>query len=495
MKALSALERGRATSKLLRHPKLSPYVSKMAPHLPQLAPHAQRILDHLEDHLNPHMPILIGELPRLLMHLGPLLEEVPYLSPYLHKLLLHRDHLLPCLDRIAPHMPSLRPHLNKIVCHLPTIAPYVRCFAPFLAALLPHLEALLNGLPALEPHLEDLTSDDLLPLLAPHVGAFAANISSLAPHLPALRRALRSEQHLPPDEQPLHAALPAIFASLPVLLPHFGQVIGQASRLGDRLSSLCGRPMELIDELRAHAPTGFYTANGAVAAVAAGEGSSSSSSRSNAAPKEKEADDGGGWLGGLLRFFGGDDGSNAEAPAEAEPVADVAKVNAAIVAASKRISALEADFVACKQAHATHLSHEHDAAVRCARLEALLADVDEGLVKLGRKTVKLGDMVEEAEEQTGAEPLMHARESRQIELINGRRDGLYAPPAWEGQNPSSFVGGGGMGTLDVAVNESKEPPLQHASPAPVVQQAQAAAARRRSLMTAIEDDWLAKLAL
>ena len=43
----SVLDRGRATSKLLRHPHLVPYTSSISPHLPQLAPHAARIVESL----------------------------------------------------------------------------------------------------------------------------------------------------------------------------------------------------------------------------------------------------------------------------------------------------------------------------------------------------------------------------------------------------------------------------------------------------------------
>ena len=114
------------------------------------------------------------------------------------------------------------------------------------------------------------------------------------------------------------------------------------------------------------------------------------------------------------------------------------------------------------------------------------------------KTDVLGQGVEQAEAEVGAEKLMLASESRQIETINGRRDGLYAPPAWELSNPpsslsSSCAGGvpasarGGGLTLDQRV--------AHIAPEPAAAPGRAKRRPQGSVLTRIEDDWLSKLAL
>ena len=479
MKALTALERGRATSRLLRHPKLQPYVGKMAPYLPKLAPHAQRILDQLEDNnVQLQIPALIEMLPKLLPYLGTLLDELPHLSPHLHLLLPHRAQLLPFLDRLAPHLHALRPHVGELIRCLPILLPYVPRLIPCLAALLPHLEPLLRRMDLLRPHLSELTSGELLPLLVPHVGTFAAHLDGLAPHLPELLRALREEKAAPSAEHHLRSALPQLLASLAVLLPHIPQLLAQAPRLAERLPSLAGRPEELIAELREHAPRGYYDAlDGKRGANGHSEG----------------GEEGGGWLDGFMRFLGGGGGGGEEEGAaveEVEPAVDLTKVNAAMAGASRRMAALEAEFIAVKQSHAAHLSSEQDAAIRCAKLESTLADVDDGLVALRGKTQRLGQMVEVAELETGAERLMHAREARQIETINGRRDGLFGPPSWE-KLAAGRTGGApaaNVASLDERVAHVPPPPPPPPPGAPPVKQ-------QGSMLTRIEDDWLAKLAL
>jgi hypothetical protein len=504
---LAVLERGRATARLLRHPKLQPYMDLVSPHLPRLAPHAQRILDRIDTDLNPHIPILVEEalLPRLLPFMGELLDELPHLSPHLHLILPHRAWLLPCLDRLVPHLPALRPHVGVIARHMPLLAPLMLRLVPALPALLPHLGALLSRLDVLAPHLEELTSDELLPLVVPHLGVFAKHADALAPHLPQLLRALRAEEEeegggggarLP------RTALPPLLAALPELLPHhMAQLLAQAERIGPkRMPSLLGRPSALIDELRAHAPAGYYAADGSVAVRSPRATSSSSSSAATAAEAGggggggggigsdaggKGDEEQGGWLQGVLNFFGGgggDGGANsgeAEDPAEAAaagpPAADVVKVNAAIAEASKALSSLEDDFVSLKQAYSAHLSDEQHAAMRCAHLEATLADVDDGLVRLEKRTHTLSRRVEEAEAALTPQQLMLAREARQVEAINGRTDGLFSRPAWERGGPPVHLHPAMWGA------NGNAPPSPVGSPM-----------RRSSL---IEDDWLTKIAL
>ena len=123
--------------------------------------------------------------------------------------------------------------------------------------------------------------------------------------------------------------------------------------------------------------------------------------------------------------------------------------------------------------------------MRCAKLESTLADVDEGLVMLRGKTQRLGKVVEAAEFSLSAEQLMQAREARQIELINGRKDGLYGSPRWvQGHDDDTEPATKGTKMmLDERVSQLAPPP-----PPPPVQKA-------GSMLTRIEDDWLSNLAL
>ena len=69
--------------------------------------------------------------------------------------------------------------------------------------------------------------------------------------------------------------------------------------------------------------------------------------------------------------------------------------------------------------------------MQCAKLEATLADVDDGLVALSRKTRLLERRVEAAEDEFEPEQLMYAGQARQVSTFHGRTDGLFSAPAWE----------------------------------------------------------------
>jgi hypothetical protein len=224
-----------------------------------------------------------------------------------------------------------------------------------------------------------------------------------------------------------------------------------------------------------------------------GEGGGGSGGGSGDTEGRGKEDEEGGWLQGVLNFFGGGgggggaSGGDAEGPSEAAaaaglpvaglPVADVAKVNAAIAEASQALASLEDDFVALKQAYSAHLSDEQHAAMRCAGLEATLADVDDGLVRLDKSTHKLSKRVQEAEAVLTPQQLMLAREARQADAIHGRTGGLFSPPAWER----------GGTHVHVHAHPTMWRPNGNTPPSPV-----SSPMRRSSL---IEDDWLTKIAL
>lgn len=501
---LATLDRGRATANLLRHPKLQPYLDLISPHLPKLAPYAQRILDHLERDLNPHIPILVEPalLPRLLPFLGPLLEELPYFSAHLHLVLPHRQWLLPCLDKLVPHLTALRPHAAAVARRLPQLEPHLVKLIPVLPSLLPQLDTLLAKLDVLEPYLSTLCSDDVLPLITPHIGVFAAHIDQLAPHLPSLIKELESGR-LP------RAALPPLIAALPQLLPnHLTQLLAQAERIGpDRLPELVGRPYDLIEELRVHAPPSYYAEDGSVATNRADDdeqdggqqGGTWRTTPCQPPPAEEEEVN---WLQGVLNFFGGATvvgggvGENTGGDAAAEqrppppqrPKADLAKVNAAITSASRALEALEGEFVRAKHSHAARMTEQQNAAVQCAKLEATLADVDDGLVALSRKTRLLERRVEAAEDEFEPEQLMYAGQARQVSTFHGRTDGLFSAPAWE-QAKGDRAGPPG------ALPAFAQPPprwLEDTVPGIHADQQPRSPMARSAI---VEDDWLSKIAL
>ena len=343
---LSALDRGRATSKLLRHPKLQPYMNEVAPLLPKLAPHAHRIVDSVET-LGSHVPALVHDLPRLLPHLGALLDELPHLAPHLDDIVPHREPLLQSLDHIVPHFAALRPHLAELAPLMPAIAPCVERVAPYLAALLPHLDALLRGLPRVPlSALERLAADGPIRLLLPHIGQLAPHLSELAPHLPRLI------DHLSDEASPLRQYLPALFTNLPAILPHMARLLEHTERLGGRLGEVLSHPDAIssaLDVLEVQ-------------------------------PQEEA-----GVWGAIISFFGGD-GTAAHAPGShhsngnghAAPEIppdrgpDLTAVNEAISFAARRMAKLESSFVAMKRDHAYHSSLEQDMALKCAKLEATL---------------------------------------------------------------------------------------------------------------------------
>lgn len=448
-----SVERGRSSSRLLRHPKLLPYMPKISPFLPQLAPHAQRLVDSVEL-VGPWIPVLVPELPRMLAHLGPLLDELPHLEPYLAIVVAHRDPLLTALDHLAPHLPALRPHLPALAAGLPIFAPHIPRLAPYLAALLPHLEPLIAHARELEPALVDLLSDEVLPSLLPHVGVIAAHVEALTPHFPALAVDLQRG----PDSA-LRPNLAALFAALPVLLPHMASLLRNAAEFGPRLPALLAEPEALASwcELEARA------AADAAAADACG--------------------DGGVWapLAGMLRFFGtsadADGGAAAGTNGRAEegegaPTApDLGRINAAIDATARRMAALEMEFRECKQTHTFRSTQEQEAALRCARMESTLADVDDALVALASKLATAEARIEREEKAVGPEALSQAREARIVERINGRR--------------GSFV------TLAPVHANSDSP--HHPSSLPPVPGLELG--RQKSLLGTIEDTWLSKLSL
>ena len=90
------------------------------------------------------------------------------------------------------------------------------------------------------------------------------------------------------------------------------------------------------------------------------------------------------------------------------------------------MDALESSFVAFKRDHAFHNSIEQDVALKCATLEALIADADDQVNTLGGDSHKLAEALDVAEASVGPQRLAKAREIRQIEMINGARDPLLA---------------------------------------------------------------------
>ena len=257
----------------------------------------------------------------------------------------------------------------------------------------------------------------MLRLLLPHTREMAAHLPQLAPHLPHMLRVISH------PEAPLRACLPALFHALPALLPHMSTLLLHADALGERLPSLLAKRDELIDELR----------------------------KLSAARSRPDGDEEGGVWSAIVTFFGGaDEGGAADAASagasargaasladaeegEGEPVADLARVNAAIDAAARRMASLEGEFVAVKRNHAFQLSQEHEIALKCAKLEEVLAESDEAICTLHGKSHRLREALHSAEAGVGAEMLSHAREARQVEAINGAGSRMlpmpYGPPA------------------------------------------------------------------
>lgn len=456
-KHIAALERGRAASRLMRHPKLQPYLPKLTPHLPRLAPYASRILDEYET-FGPWVPTLIDELPQLLPHMEALLDELPHLAPHLEALVAHREVLLAHIDYIVPHMPALRPHLAELAAGLPVVAQLIPRLAPHLAALLPHMSALLSRATALasvdEKLLIRIAGGESLQLLLPHLGPVAPHLDRLAPYLPTILELQHAHANV-------RLALPTLFANIKQLLPFLGHMLSQTERLEPRIALLrAERIDELVDELKESAPPPDEAA-------------------------EEAADDGGGLWGAITRFFGGDDDTGP-------PRADLVKVNGAIDGAARRMAKLEEEFVTWKAAHSHRSKQQQEEALRCAKLESTLADVDDGLVRLRVRLMAIAAAVEHVEGTIEPGKLMYAKEARQTELINGgsNRERARHPP------PPTMSRGLLQGLPSM--------PSTGAVTMPVHPQAAAAVAqgpppqlqpRRSSLLSLVEDSFLSKMAL
>ena len=475
----SSAEKGRAATKLLRHPKLLPYSSTIAPLLPRLAPHAVKIIDSLET-LGPHVPALIAALPKLLPHLGKLLDELPHLAPYLDAIVPQLDPLLANIDKITPHFAPLRPHLPALAPALPHLAPHLGRITPFIATLSPHLDTLLKPetFTHLIPVLEELTRDEPLRLLLPHVRAFSMNVPRLAPHLPALL------QRLDTPDDPLGPCLPAIFANLPTLLQsnnleklltHFESVLAGLQREGEddpaantqqRFSVLLGNPEALSDELKA---------------------------------KERDASQHeGDWWGAVVGFFTGDGKDEAEraeaakkaeaemaearkraeSAADAQRSEDLTKLFAAIDGAARRMAAVEERFLETKRTHVLHTAQEQDTALKCAKLEETLMKVDDAIVSLQTKSNLLADALDVAEAEVGNDEMMKARELRQIETINGGKSLDAVPP------PSERA----AALVAMKWDHSPVNPEAYVKPPPKP-------GKQKSLMSTIEENLLSKVVI
>ena len=413
--AATALERSRATTKLLAHKELRPYLSSLAPHMAQLAPHVVRLND-LYDIYAPYLAALVPQLPRLLPHLRELLDDLPYLVPQLETFVQHQAALLPCLEHIAPLLYDLQPHRDTLAENLPTLAPYVSVFAPHLDALVPYLGPLLDALAEKElPPLAALSSKATLERLLPHLGYLAGALPELAPHWPRLLERLPFL-----DAQ---KALQPLFARLPEHLPHLAELLEQCEAIGPRLPLLLGNPDALGAELRAIRARG------------------GASSAAEAAEKAAEP----GLWGGIVRFIGGGDEAAKVAAEEAEKAEEearlaaqaaaereseraaqravVGRVSTAVDLAARRMAALEQEFVACKHTSALRHTKDSEEALRCMAMEVSLLDVDEGLDSLRGQACQLQADIARLEKLVGAEGLMRGREARQIEQLNGHGEG------------------------------------------------------------------------
>ena len=132
--------------------------------------------------------------------------------------------------------------------------------------------------------------------------------------------------------------------------------------------------------------------------------------------------------GKLASFFGGGEterlrreaeAAAAAEAAEAADVLDLTEVNKAIDGAARRMAKLEETFVAAKRSHAVHSSVEYEEALRCAKLEATLADVEDSILRLRGKCYALEGALDTAETELGVPAIMEAREKRQAAIING----------------------------------------------------------------------------
>ena len=65
----------------------------------------------------------------------------------------------------------------------------------------------------------------------------------------------------------------------------------------------------------------------------------------------------------------------------------VARVNGAIETAASRMTQLEEDFLAFKHHGTYHAERHTEGAVRCAKMEAIMMDVEDGVLELRNKAV------------------------------------------------------------------------------------------------------------
>ena len=96
----------------------------------------------------------------------------------------------------------------------------------------------------------------------------------------------------------------------------------------------------------------------------------------------------------------------------------VARVNGAIETAASRMTQLEEDFLAFKQHGTYHAERHTEGAVRCAKMEAIMMDVEDGVLELRNKAIQLSTDIGAIEEAVGAEALMRGREVYQIQRFN-----------------------------------------------------------------------------
>lgn len=454
-KHLAALERGKNAAKLMRHAKLQPYLGKITPHLPRLAPHAGRIIDEFEV-FGPWVPVLIDELPQLLPHMEALLDELPHLAPHLEALVEHREVLLAHLDYIVPHMAALRPHLSELASGMPIVTQLVPRIAPHLAALLPHMKDLLARAKVLaetdEKLLIRIAGGEQLQLLLPYLGPVAPHLDKLAPHLPKLLELQR-------ERADLRLAIPNLFANIKQLLPYLGFFLSEPEGQDVRIALLrAERIDELLDELFEMAPP--------------------------PEPKEeegaKEEEEASGWWGAVTRMFGGE--------GAAKEKLDLTEINSAIDGANRRMAKLEEEFVGWKNTHSHRAHMQQNEVARCSKLEATLADVDEGLVSIRSKLMDMRAALDDVEKTIEPNDLMQAREARQIEMINGSNDPLASTPNAIAASPMMMPPMPPLPPLTGASSSSSmlgPPSSSQSRPSP----------RRSSFMSLVEDGFLSKLAL